>query len=84
MAKKFNLRKIIEGGYLVMSKKMVFKVPVEIRKQSIEILKVREKTLNYLRENDFKTIEDFIDRQEEVPSEFRGNVYAYLMFGLED
>ena len=34
--------------------------------------------------NEFKTIEDIIDRQGEIPSEFRGNIYAYLMFGIED
>jgi len=45
---------------------------------------VREKTLEYLRKNEFKTIEDIIDRQGEIPSEFRGNIYAYLMFGIED
>ncbi len=45
---------------------------------------MREKTLEYLRKNEFKTIEDIIDRQGEIPSEFRGNIYAYLMFGIED
>lgn len=67
-----------------MSKKIVHKVPAEERIKSIETLKVREKTLEYLRKNEFKTIEDIIDRQGEIPSEFRGNIYAYLMFGIED
>lgn len=30
-------------------KKIVYKVPEEVRKQSIETLKVRKKTLEYLR-----------------------------------
>ena len=60
------------------------KVEPRIRLKSIETLKVREKTLEYLRKNEFKTIEDIINRQGEIPSEFRGNTYAYLMFGIED
>lgn len=67
-----------------MSEKIVHKVQAEERIKSIETLKVREKTLEYLRKNEFKTIEDIIDRQGEIPSEFRGNIYAYLMFGIED
>lgn len=65
-------------------KKIVYTVPEEVRTQSIETLKVRKKTLEYLRNNGFKTIDDIIDRQEKIPSEFRGNIYAYLMFGIED
>lgn len=60
------------------------KVEPRIRLKSIENLKVHEKTLEYLRKNKFKTIEDIINRQGEIPSEFRGNIYAYLMFGIED
>lgn len=67
-----------------MSEKMVFKVPKDVIVQSIETLKVREETLNYLRQNGFKTIEDIVDRQEDIPAQFRGNIYAYLFFGLED
>ena len=67
-----------------MSKKIVYKVPEEVRKQSIETLKVRKATLEYLRNHGFKTIEDFIARQGQVPGEFRGNIYAYLIFGIED
>ena len=65
-------------------KKIVHKVPKEIRMQSIETLKVRKKTLEYLRNNGFKTINDIIHRKEQIPSEFRGNIYAYLIFGIED
>ena len=67
-----------------MSEKIVYKVPEEVRKQSIETLKVRKSTLDYLRENGFKTIEDIIERQKDIPVEFRGNIYAYLIFGMED
>lgn len=67
-----------------MSEKIIYKVPAEERIKSIETLKVREKTLEYLHKNKFKTIEDIIDRQGEISSEFRGNIYAYLMFGIED
>ena len=28
------------------------------------------------------TIEDIIERQSEIPSEFRGNIYAYIIFGI--
>ena len=60
------------------------KVPEEIRKQSIETLKVRKGTLEYLRNNGFKTIDDIVKRQMEIPSEFRGNIYANIIFGIED
>lgn len=62
--------------------KIVHKVPEETKKQSIETLKVRKETLEYLRKNGFKTIEDIVNRQNEIPSDFRGNIYAYIMFGL--
>jgi hypothetical protein len=64
--------------------KIVQKVPDEVKKQSIETLKVRKETLEYLRQNGFKTIDDVIQRQMEIPSEYRGNIYAYLFFGMED
>ena len=64
--------------------KIVQKVPDEIKKQSIETLKVRKETLEYLRQNGFKIIDDVIQRQMEIPSEYRGNIYAYLFFGMED
>lgn len=67
-----------------MSDKIVHKVPKEVKKQSIETLKVRKETLEYLRQNGFKIIDDIIKRQDDIPSEFRGNIYAYLMFGMED
>lgn len=67
-----------------MSEKIVVKIPEEVRIQSIETLKVRRETLEYLRENNFKTVEDIIDRQLDIPAQYRGNIYAYLMFGMED
>ena len=67
-----------------MSDKIVVKVPKEVRVQSIETLKVRKETLEYLRENDFKTVEDIIDRQFDIPDQYRGNIYAYLFLGMED
>jgi hypothetical protein len=67
-----------------MQQAIVHKVSDEVKTRSIETLKVRKETLDYLRENGFNTIQDFVDRQDEVPSEFRGNIYAYLIFGIED
>ena len=64
-------------------KRIVYKVPSEVKKQSIETLKVRKMTLEYL-QNGFKTVEDIIDKQLEIPSMYRGNIYAYLMFGIEE
>lgn len=64
-------------------KAIVYKVPEEVKKQSIETLKVRKKTLEYLRQNGFKTIDDIVKRQDDIPGEFRGNIYAYIMFGIE-
>ena len=66
-----------------MSKAFVYKVPDDIKCQSIETLKVRNTTLEYLRQNGFKTIDDIVKRQDEIPSEFRGNIYAFIMFGIE-
>ena len=66
-----------------MSEKAIdHKVPEKVKQQSIEILKVRKETMEYLRQNGFKTIGDIVKRQDEIPSEFRGNIYAYIMFGM--
>lgn len=54
-----------------------------MQKQSIETLKVRKETLEYLHNNGFQTILDVIERQNEIPSQYRGNIYAYLIFGIE-
>lgn len=60
-------------------KAIVHKVPEKVKRQSIEILKVRKETIEYLRQNSFKTIGDIVKRQDEIPSEFRGNMqYSYL------
>lgn len=68
-----------------MSEKLiVHKVPDEVKKESIETLKVRNETLEYLRKNDFKIINDVVERQNEIPSKYRGNIYVYLIFGIED
>lgn len=64
-------------------KAIVHKVPENVRRQSIETLKVRKESLEYLRQNGYKTIDDIIERQNEIPTEIRGNVYAYIMFGME-
>ncbi len=75
----------LKNEVIEMSEKIiVHKVPEEIRGHSIETLKIRKSTLDYLRKNGFKTIEDIIDRQDEIPNEFRGNIYAYIIFGIED
>lgn len=64
-------------------KAIVHKVPENVRRQSIETLKVRKESLKYLRQNGYKTIDDIIERQNEIPTEIRGNIYAYIMFGIE-
>ena len=65
-------------------KAIVYTVPDDVRVQSIETMKVRQETLEYLRKKGFKTIEDIIKKQEKIPKKYRGNIYAYLIFGLED
>lgn len=62
-------------------KAIVYKVPEEVRKQSIETMKVRNETLEYLRKHNFKTIEDVVKRQERIPKKYRGNILYALMFG---
>lgn len=64
-------------------KAIVHKVPENVRRQSIETLKVRKESLEYLRQNGYNTIDDIIERQNEIPTEIRGNIYAYIMFGME-
>lgn len=64
-------------------KSIVYKVPEEVKKQSIETLKIRKETLEYLRQNGFHTIDDIVKRQDNIPGNFRGNIYAYIMFGIE-
>ena len=58
-------------------------MPDEQKAQSIETLKVREETLDYLRKKGFKTIGDVVKKQEKIPKKYRGNIYAYLIFGIE-
>ena len=65
-------------------KAIVHKVPKNIQEQSIETLKVRKESLEYLRKNGYKTIKDIIKRQNEIPTGIKGNIYAYIMFGMED
>lgn len=64
-------------------KAIVHKVPENVRRQSIETLKIRKESLEYLRQNGYKTIDDIIERQNDIPTEIRGNIYAYIMFGME-
>jgi len=64
-------------------KAIVHKVPENVRRQSIETLKVRKESLEYLRQNGYKTIDDIIERQNDIPTEIRGNIYAYIIFGME-
>lgn len=64
-------------------KAIVHKVPENVRRQSIGTLKVRKESLEYLRKNGYKTIDDIIERQNDIPTEIRGNIYAYIMFGME-
>lgn len=65
-------------------KAIVYTVPDEQKVQSIETLKVRKETLEYLRKKGFKTIEDVVKKQDKIPKKYRGNIYAYLIFGIED
>lgn len=62
-------------------KAIVHKISEEEAKQSIETLKVRKDTLEYLRKHKFKTIEDIVKRQERIPKKYRGNIFYALMFG---
>ena len=41
----------------MLEKRIVYKVPSEVKKQSIETLKVRKTTLEYLCQNGFKTVD---------------------------
>ena len=65
-------------------KAIVYTLPDEQKGQSIETLKVRKETLEYLRKKGFKTIEDVVEKQDKIPKKYRGNIYAYLIFGIED
>ena len=73
-----------KGGRIMSEKAIVHILPDEQKAQSIETLKVRKETLDYLRKKGFKTIEDVVKKQEKIPKKYRGNIYAYLIFGMED
>lgn len=64
-------------------KAIVHNITQEEAKQSIETLKVRKETMEYLRKHGFKTIEDIVKKQDKIPKKYRGNIYAYIMFGME-
>ncbi len=49
-----------KGGWIMAEKAIVYKVPDEVKKQSIETMKVRQETLEYLRKKGIKTIDDFV------------------------
>ena len=61
-------------------KPIVYKVPKDVQKRSIETMKVREDTLEYLRQNGFKTIGETVEKYDEIPAQFGGNIMYYLMF----
>lgn len=65
-------------------KAIVHAISKEMAQQGIETLKVRPDTLEYLRKKGFKTINDVVEKQDKIPKKYRGNIYAYLMFGIED
>lgn len=65
-------------------KAIVHEVSDEQKAQSIETLKVRKETLEYLRKKGFKTIGEVVEKQEKIPKKYKGNIYAYLIFGMED
>ena len=65
-------------------KAIVYTVSNEQKVQRIETLKGRKETLEYLRKKGFKTIEDVVEKQDKIPKKYRGNIYAYLIFGIED
>lgn len=67
-----------------MAEAMVYEIPEEQKAQSIETLKVRKETLEYLRKKGFKTIRDIVEKQDKIPKKYKGNIYAYLIFGIED
>lgn len=69
---------------IIMAEKFAYKISEEVRMKSIETLKVRQDTLEYLRKKGFKTINDVVEKQDKIPKKYRGNIYAYLIFGLED
>lgn len=63
-------------------KAVIREIPENAKKKSIETLKVRRETLEYLRKNGFRTIDDVLKRQDEIPDEFRGNVLACVVFSI--
>ena len=59
-------------------KAIVHKVPEKVKRQSIEILKVRKETMEYLCQNGFKTIGDIVKRQ----MKFQANLEEIFMLIL--
>ena len=62
--------------------KQQYKVPKELQTESVDWLKMDAEIMNYLHSNGFKTIEDVIDRQDEIPHDFCVLIKRKIMFGL--
>lgn len=64
-------------------KSFVHQLTKEEGDASIETLKVSEDTLVYLRKKGFKTVKDFVEKQDKVPKKHRVPILKYLIFGIE-
>lgn len=62
--------------------KQTYKVPKEIQAESVDWLKMDKDIMDYLHSNGFKTIEDVIDRQHEIPHDYCVLIKRKIMFGL--
>lgn len=64
-------------------KPIQYRVPDEVRRQSIETLKVDDDVLEYLRERGIKTIGETIPLQDEFPTHVVGQVNGCIIFGID-
>ena len=62
--------------------KQIYKVPKEIQTESVDWLKMDKEIMDYLHDNDFKTVLDIIRRQDEIPHDFCVLIKRKIMFGL--
>lgn len=65
---------------------MIVKIPENIRRRRISWLNMDKEIMDYLKENDFKTVRDVIRRQDEIPQEIHDKLKIRIIseaFGIK-
>lgn len=60
----------------------VFTIPDDIKNKSVEEVGFGSDVTNYLKEHEFKTVREVIDRQSELPKNVLTSIKAKLIFNI--